>query len=100
MDVHVNPDGAIATLDTEALVDAGIIDQDTADKIVAYAATKHTNISAIYDGMDSMTPAQRQEAFAARKSADGNLGDTVADLVAAEIITQDQADAINAFLAK
>ena len=47
-----------------------------------------------------MTPAQRQEAFAARKSADSNPGDTVADLLAAEIITQEQADAINAFLAK
>lgn len=47
-----------------------------------------------------MTPAQRNEAFAARKSADASMGDTVAELVAAEIITQEQADAINAFLVK
>ena len=100
VDSHVNPDATIATLNTDALVEAGIIDQDTADKIAAFAATKHTNISAIYDGMDQMTPAQRREDFAARKSTDANLGDTVADLVAAEIITQEQADAINAFLAE
>ena len=100
VDSHVNPDVTIATLNTDALVEAGIIDQVTADQIKAYAATKHTNISAIYDGMDQMTPAQRQEAFKARKSADSNLGDTVADLVAAEIITQEQADAINAYLTK
>lgn len=100
VDSHVNGDSAIAALDTAALVEAGIIDQDTADKIVAWASTKHTNISAIYEGLDSMTPAQRSEAFAARKNADESLGDTVAELVAAEITTQEQADAINAFLAK
>ena len=43
---------------------------------------------------------QRREAFVARKSADSNFGDTAADPVAAGIITQEQADAINAFLAK
>ena len=99
-DPHVNSDATVATLNVEALVEAGVIDQATADKIKAYAAAKHADISAIYDGMDNMTPAQRQEAFAARKSADSSFGDTVADLVAAEVITQEQADAINAFLAK
>ena len=99
-DPHVNSDATVATLNVEALVEAGVIDQATADKIKAYAAAKHAGISAIYDGMDSMTPAQRQEAFATRKSADNNFGDTVADLVAAGVITQEQADAINAFLAK
>ena len=100
VDSHVNADAAIATLDTDALVEAGVIDQETADKIAAYATAKHTNISAVYDGMDSMSPTARHEAFAARKSADSNMGDTVADLVAAEIITQEQADAINAWLNK
>lgn len=100
VDSHVNSETTIATLDTAALVEAGIINQDTADRIAAWAAARHTNISAIYEGMDSMTPAQRNEAFAARKSADASLGDTVAELVAAEIITQEQADAINAFLAR
>ena len=100
VDSHVNSDAAIATLNTDALVEAGIIDQETADKIAAFATAKHTDISGIYDGMDNMTPAQRNEAFAARKGADAGPGDTVAELVAAEIITQEQADAINAFLAK
>lgn len=100
VDSYVNADAAIATLDTDALVEAGVIDQETADKIAAYATAKHTNISAVYDGMDSMSPTARHEASAARKSADSNTGDTVADLVAAEIITQEQADAINAWLNK
>ena len=97
---HVNADAAIATLNAEMLVEAGIIDQGTADKIAAYATSKHTDISAIYDGMDSMTPAQRSEAFADRKRTDSNKGDTVDDLLAAEIITQEQADAISVYLNK
>ena len=100
VDSHVNSDAAISTLNTDALVESGIIDQETADKITSFAATKHTDISAIYDGLDSMTPAQRNEAFAARKKADATQGDTVTELVSAGIITQEQADAISAFLAK
>ena len=100
VDSHANGGSTIATLNTDALVEAGIIDQETADKIASFATTKHTNISSIYDGMGSMNPTARHEAFAARKSADNSLGDTVAELVAAEIITQEQADAINAWLNK
>ena len=100
VDSHVSADAAIATLNTDALVEAGIIDQETADKIAAFATAKHTNISSIYEGMDSMSPTARHEAFAARKSADNSQGDTVAELLAAEIITQEQADAINAYLNK
>ena len=100
VDSHVSADADIATLNTDALVEAGIIDQETADKIAAFATAKHTNISATYEGMDSMSPTARHEAFAARKSADNGLGDTVAELVEAEIITQEQADAINAWLNK
>ena len=44
--------------------------------------------------MDSMTPQERSEAFASRKSADGGMGDTVQQLLDAEVITQAQADAI------
>ena len=93
-------EGAIDTLNADALVEAGVIDQATADAIKAYATAKHENISGIYDGMDSMTPQERSEAFASRKSADGGMGDTVQQLLDAEVITQAQADAINEYLAK
>ena len=99
-DSHVTGGAAISSLNADALVEAGVIDQETADQIAAFAAARHTDISAIYDGLDSMTPAQRSEAFAARKSMDASLGDTVTELVAAGIITQDQADAISEYLAK
>ncbi|MBQ9009854.1 MAG: hypothetical protein IJ088_11070 [Clostridia bacterium] len=99
VDSHVNANSTtIATLNAEALVEAGVIDQETAGKIAAYATQKHTNISAIYEGMDSMSPTARHDAFAARKSTDSNLGDTVTELVTSEVITQEQADAINAYL--
>ena len=99
VDSHVNSTSAISTLNTDALVAADIIDQATADKIAAFATANHTSISAIYDGLDNMAPAQRNEAFAARKNADSDMGDTIAELVAAEIITPEQAEAINAYMA-
>ena len=99
VDSHVS--GTVLTaLDTEALVEAGIIDQDTADAIAAFGTAKHTSISGIYDGMDSMSPTARHEAFGERKTADGGMGNTVDALLEAEIITQEQADAITAWLAK
>lgn len=101
VDFHANgSEGTIDTLNTEALVEAGVIDQATADAIKTYANAKHENISAIYEGMDSMTPEQRSEAFASRKSADGCMGDTVQQLLDANVITQAQADAINEYLSK
>ena len=100
VDSHARSGAAIETLDLEALVAEGILDQDTADKIAAFAAERHASISAIYDGLDAMTPAERNEAFASRKKADASLGDTVAELLESGIITAEQADAINAFLAK
>ncbi len=97
-DVHANGGAMEAALDVAALVEAGVIDQETADKIAAYAAEKHADISAIYEGIAEMTPQERVEAFESRKSSDGAVGDEVSELVEAGILTQEQADAIAAYL--
>ena len=100
-DFHANgSEGTIDTLNTDVMVEAGVIDQSTADAIKAYAASKHERISGIYEGMDTMTPQERSEAFASRKIADAGMGDTVQQLTDAGVITQEQADAINAYLTK
>ncbi len=79
--------------DTESLVESGIIDQETADKISEYMSKKHEEISRIYDGMSDMSPTERHTAFAERKSSRGN---GLEELVDAGIITQEQADMIKA----
>lgn len=84
-------------LDADALVAAGIIDQATADSIRQYAADKHTRISGRYAGMGDMTPTERHAYYA---GFDRSGGDSVDALRDAGIITQEQADAINAWLAK
>ncbi|MGN0763766.1 MAG: hypothetical protein ACI4MK_10255 [Aristaeellaceae bacterium] len=86
--------------DAEELLEAGVIDQATMDQIAVYAAVKHADISNIYADISGMTPAERNAAFAARKSSDGDTGDSIAELLEAGVITQDQADDINAWLAK
>ncbi len=77
--------------DSETLVEAGIIDQATADAISEYASKKHEEISAVYENMDNLTPAERHTAFAERKAS---RADGVDELVEAGIITAEQADAI------
>lgn len=84
-------------LDADALVAAGIIDQATADSIRQYAADKHTRISGRYAGMGDMTPTERHAYYA---GFDRSGGDSVDALLDAGIITQEQADAINAWLAE
>ena len=83
--------------DPDALVAAGIIDQATADSIRQYAAGKHTRISGRYAGMGDMTPTERHAYYA---GFDRSGGDSVDALLDAGIITQEQADAINAWLAE
>lgn len=84
-------------LDADALVAAGIIDQTTADSILQYAADKHTRISGRYGSMGSMTPTERHEYYAGFDRTGGGCVDA---LLAAGIITQEQAEAINAYLAE
>ncbi|MGN1136226.1 MAG: hypothetical protein ACI4SF_08415 [Oscillospiraceae bacterium] len=89
--------GGSRQLDCEELVKAGIIDEETAAKIAEYAASKHGNIHSFYANMGEMAPQQRHEYFSGR-SKDGFDGDVVDELLNAGIITQEQADAINAYL--
>ena len=84
-------------LDADALVAAGIIDQATADSIRQYAANKHTQLSGRYGSMGNMTPTERHAYYA---GFDRSGGDDLDALLAAGIITQEQAEAINAYLAE
>ena len=78
-------------IDSEALVEAGIIDQAAADAISEYAAKKHEEISAVYENTDNMTPEERHAAFEERKAA---RTDGLDELVGAGVITAEQAEAI------
>lgn len=84
-------------LDADALVAAGIIDQATADSIHQYAADKHAQLSGRYSGMGDMTPTERHAYYA---GFDRSGGDELDALLAAGIITQEQVEAINAYLAE
>ena len=84
-------------LDADALVAAGIIDQAAADSIHQYAADKHAQLSGRYGSMGDMTPAERHAYYA---GFDRSGGDDLDALLAAGIITQEQAEAINAYLAE
>ena len=77
--------------DTEALLDAGIIDQATADKISEYMSKKHEEISAIYDNMEDISPDERHNIFAQRKTS---RKDGLEELVDEGIITKEQSDSI------
>ena len=82
-------------LDAEELVDAGVIDQETADDIAAYASGKHLQLHGRYAGMGDLTPAECREAYADFEREDG---DPLERLLIAGIITETQADAIQAYL--
>lgn len=85
-------------LDAEALVEAGIIDQATADDIIAYASSKHTMIHGRYSSdMADMTPDERHTLYAGYEN-DRQRGDSVEVLLNEGIITQEQADAISDYL--
>ncbi len=77
--------------DTEALIEAGIIDQETADKISEYMSKKHEEISAMYNDMEGMSPEERHNAFNERKSS---RKDGLEGLVDDGIITEEQYDTI------
>ena len=78
-------------IDSEALVEAGIIDQAAADAISEYAAKKHEEISAVYENVAEMSPEERHAAFEERKAA---RADGLDELVGAGVITAEQAEAI------
>lgn len=85
-------------LDANVLLEAGIIDQTTADKIAAYANDKHELIHEGYDGgLSDMTPEERHTFYGSRKE-DNAKGDSVEELLNAGVITQEQADSIIAYM--
>lgn len=84
-------------LDVDALVAAGIIDQATADSIRQYAADKHARIGDRYADMGEMTPTERHAYYA---GFDRSGGDDLDALLTAGIITQEQAETINTYLAE
>ena len=86
-----------AHYDSENLVEAGIIDQATADAISEYAAKKHEDISAMYENTADMTPDERHAAFEERKAS---RKDGVDELVEAGVITAEQAEAIKNYKAE
>lgn len=84
-------------LDVEELVEAGIIDQQTADQIAASASEKHDVLHGQYVNKSEMTPEDRS-AFYESMGKDDSKGDSISRLVEAGIITQEQADAINQYI--
>lgn len=88
-------------LDVEALVEAKIIDQNTANAIKVYASKKHDTISSNFSGrnFNNMTPAQTHTFYENMNNL--NLsGDTIDDLLANGLITKTQATAIQKFIEK
>ncbi len=77
--------------DTETLIESGIIDQATADKISEYMSEKHREISAIYDNMANMSAEERHKAFAEKSTS---RKDGLEGLVEAGIITEEQSELI------
>lgn len=86
-------------LDAQELLDAGVIDQATAAKIEAAASSKQQGLHARYGSQSEMSPEERHTFFESF-SNDGAAGDSVSELLNNGIITQEQADAINAYLAR
>ena len=89
------PNSGNTRLDAEKLAEAGVIDQETAEKIAQYASEKQADRHAGYAGKSSMTAEERHSFYDGMKSQDG---DPVEELLAAGVITQEQADAIQAYL--
>jgi len=86
-------------LDADALAEAGVIDQDTAERIEAYAAQKQTSLHDWYAAKPAGQSPQDRRAYFESRQTDRSGGGSVEELLEAGVITQDQADAINAYLA-
>lgn len=89
------PNSAQPHLDTEDLVEAGVIDQETADAIRQYASEKQSERHAGYAGKSSMTAEERHSFYTGMQREDA---DPVEELLSAGIITQEQAERITAYL--
>ncbi|MCR4430956.1 MAG: hypothetical protein NUV45_08070 [Tepidanaerobacteraceae bacterium] len=83
----------------KSLVEQGIITQETADKMTAYMEEKAAERKAEMDKMKDMTEEERK-AYLEEKKASRTEGkkDFLTEMVQAGILTQEQADAIKAYL--
>ncbi|MGN1347034.1 MAG: hypothetical protein ACI4V1_09620, partial [Eubacteriales bacterium] len=88
----------VSSLDVEELVEAGVITQTTADKIMVYASAKHATIHTEYGRKSSMNWEERHSFYEELKGKASNT-DAVSELLDAGILTQAEADAINEYLA-
>ncbi|MDY3920452.1 MAG: hypothetical protein SOZ59_15905 [Candidatus Limivivens sp.] len=74
-------------LDAEELLEAGVIEQETADRITAYVSGKVSSIQGRYVAdIGSMSPEERNAYYESFRK-DGSAGDTVAELLGAGVIT-------------
>ncbi len=89
------PNSDSPRLDAEKLAEAGVIDQETAEKIAQYASEKQADRHSRYAGKSSMSAEERHSFYDGMKSEDS---DPVDELLAAGIITKEQAKAIQAYL--
>ncbi len=89
-----SPNSDSPRLDAEKLAEAGVIGQETAEKIAQYASEKQADRHSGYARKSSMTSEERHSFYDGMKSQDG---DPVDELLAAGVITQEQADAIQAY---
>lgn len=97
-DIHAAGESGSA-LDVETLLEAGLIDEETAARIAEFAAQRHESITSLYDGMGELSPKEREAAFEQGKRSDAVYGDVLDELVASGILTDVQAENIAAYFA-
>lgn len=94
------PNSTAQWIDADELVGSGIIDQETADKIIVAASERNDVLHSNYAGKtDEMSPQERNDFFAGFKT-DGTAADLLTQLVEDGVISQEQADAVNGYLAE
>lgn len=83
---------------TAALVKENVITQETADKVNAYIDSKNNERKAEMEKVKAMSQAERKAYLESKKAAKpGEKRDEYSGMVAAGIITQEQADSIKAY---
>lgn len=87
-------EGGRGHMDFSQFVTDGVIDQATADAIAAYMEEQAETRKPEMDAMKDMTEDERQAFFESNK--DTERPDMFAEMVTAGVITQEQADALNA----
>ena len=84
-----------ARLDVEKLVEAGVIDQETAEEISQYVSDKQVQRHTAYAEKSSMTNDERHSFYTGMHT---DHAGPIEELLEAGIISQEQADAIEEYL--